>query len=92
MSYIVYCNKGWNEMKYRIKFNTGVGYYTCNTIKEAMEFADDNASYTQQNIDIINNKTGEIVAIRRWWGVEADANEQEGIISFGRFGYYGPWE
>lgn len=92
MAYRVNCNKGWNEMKYRIEFNTGVGYYTCNTIKEAMEFADDNASYTQQDIDIINNEIGEIVAIRRWWGVEADANEQEGIINFGKFGYYGPWE
>jgi len=91
MGYRINCNIG-EKMKYKIEFNTGVGYYTCDSIMEAMEFADDNASYTQKDIEIIDNETGEIEAVRRWWGVEADANEQEGIISFGRFGYYEPWE
>lgn len=82
-----------NRIRHIIEFNTGEDVeYSCSTITKAMEFADYYAGYTQQDIEIINNGTGEIEAVRRWWGVEADANEQEDIINFGRFGYYGPWE
>ena len=91
MGYRINCNIG-EKMKYRIEFNAGDGNYTCNTVAEAMEFADDFAGYTQKDIQIVNNETGEVEAVRRWWGVEAGANEQKGIIRFGRFGYYGSWE
>ena len=79
-------------MKYRVRFNTGAGDYETATLIDAMEYADECASYTQQDIEIVND-AGDVEAVRRWWGIEAGANEQEeDIISFGKFGHYGPWE
>ena len=63
------------------------------SLEEAMTKADEMACYTQQNIRIYADEKRDIlVADRRWYGVEPDAEESEGnIISFGKFGFYDEW-
>ena len=59
------------------------------TLQAAKDYADANATYTQENISI--DVDGKAVAIRRWWGVEADEDDSD-IIRFGSYGYYSEWE
>lgn len=63
------------------------------TIDEAMAKADELAGYTQQDIRIYaDDNRDNLVAERRWYGVEPDDEVSEGdIISLGKFGYYDEW-
>ena len=63
------------------------------SLDEAMLAADKMACYTQQNIRIYaDDKRDTLVAERRWYGLEPDAEASENdIISFGKFGYYAEW-
>lgn len=78
---------------YYINYNTGAGNDYADTLEEAMQIADANACYTQQNITI-EDIDGNAVAIRRWWGVEYDPETDycEDPIDYGSWGYYGDWE
>lgn len=75
-----------------VNYHTGSGDETAETLAEAMAIADDGACYTQQKITI-EDEAGNTVACRYWYGVQADPEEIEDdeIIDFGSFGYYGPW-
>ena len=50
------------------------------------------AAYTQQDITI-EDEAGNVVAIRRWYGVQynKDEDDAETPICFGDFGYYADW-
>lgn len=80
---------------YTINYHTGVGNTEEETLELAMKKADEGAAYTQQNITI-EDETGNVVAVRKWWGVGYDPEQTEDapedIIQFGNFGYYGAWE
>lgn len=61
------------------------------TLKEAKKFADERASYTQQDIKIYSEDDRENpVCIRKWWGVEA-SEDDENTINFGKFGFFADW-
>ena len=81
---------------YSIKFNTGAGDIAgIATMEEAIQKADEEAAYTQQDIEIINDK-GKTVATRFWrkTGFKPDDyenGENADVISYGNFGYYDEW-
>lgn len=81
--------------KYYINYGTGAGNEYAETLEEAMTIADEGAAYTQRDIRITDAESGELAAIRQWWGVVYDPDEsgeaEEEIIAFGEFGYYGAW-
>ena len=89
---------GYNPIKeykydYLVDYNTGVGYKeVIGNLNDAMRIADDNAGFTQQHIDILDNE-GEIVAHRNWNGIAYDNAdvEEEDPIEFGSSGYYSDW-
>lgn len=87
-------------MKYYINYHTGAGNeIIAGTLEEAKKNADENAAYTQADITIHStdgDEPGEIICRRSWWGVEydpdaAESEEGDSVITFGNFGYYGPW-
>lgn len=80
-------------MKYYINYHTGAGNETVDgTLEEAKRVADEDAAYTQQNIEIFD-EDGDSVAIRRWVGVDYNNGyESENPIIFGSFGFYDDWE
>ena len=67
--------------------------FVCGSLKQAMKRADKEACYTQQDILIYGDENREnLIAYRRWYGVEPDEDEKEtDIISYGKFGYYSEW-
>jgi hypothetical protein len=81
--------------EYRINYHTGAGNETINTddIATVMDKADEGAAYTQENISI-TDENGNLVAIRRWYGVayNPDTDEESNPIIFGTFGYYSDWQ
>jgi len=82
---------------FRTNYGTGAGNVDeIETLEKAMELADEDASYTQTDIEILdeNNK---LVAIRRWYGVEFNPDDYENgedadVISYGKFGFYDEWQ
>lgn len=79
---------------YIINYKNGITKECEGTLEQAKKFADDGAAYTQSDI-AIENKDGETVAIRRWYGVPyapdvTDETDDE-IIQLGTFGYYSGW-
>jgi len=83
------------EKRYHICYHTGAGDEEAETLEEAMKTADENAAYTQQDITIEDN-AGNVLAVRHWWGVEYDEENEdaycEAPICFGRYGYYDDWQ
>lgn len=81
--------------KYYINYGTGAGNEYAETLEEAMTIADEGAAYTQQDIRITDAESGDLAASRHWWGVEydpeLDADSEDDVISFGKFGHYGAW-
>lgn len=77
---------------YYINYHTGAGDDTADTMDKAMQVADAGAAYTQQDITI-EDEAGNVVAIRRWYGVQynKDEDDAETPICFGDFGYYADW-
>ena len=57
---------------------------------EAMKFADNNAGYSQRNITI-EDKLGNTIAERTWYGCKDGISLCENPISFGDFGFYDDW-
>ena len=81
---------------YTINFNTGAGNVkNIKTLGKAMEIADEEAAYTQCDIDIYEVSeydSRKIVATRQWNGVAPSEEDEEcDIISYGNFGFYGEW-
>lgn len=67
------------------------------TLEQAMEYADKNISYNQEDILIYEEKeNGEykLIARRRWYNVDIDEAEEDEneCISYGAAGHYGAWE
>ena len=77
--------------KYYINYNTGAGNKTIKgTLEEAIETAKNNATYTQENITIKDEKNN-LIATLRWYGVSPEVDqvdEQDIAVRFGDFGYY----
>ena len=81
--------------KYYINYNTSAGNeWVAGCLADVQKVADAGASYTQEDIKIID-ETGNEVCRRRWWGVAYDKNADTDTVSpidFGDFGYYGDWQ
>lgn len=85
-------------MKFYVDFRTGVGNFYAKTLEEAMERADKEAAYTQQNIEIYSvddyGLMDDFPEISRiWQGYEYRSDEEldENPIVFGTFGFYSDW-
>lgn len=87
-----------NEMKFYVDFGTGAGNFYAESLEKAMEAADEEAAYTQQDIKIYAvdengniNDTPEMG--RRWWEYEyrPEEDSNENPIVFGTFGFYSDW-
>lgn len=75
--------------KYYVNYNTGAGNFEVEgTLEEAIEEANVNLAYTQENVSI--EQDGEQIAFLPWWGVTP---EEDDIVTerFGNFGFYGEW-
>lgn len=86
-------------MKYYVDFGTGAGSFYEENLENAMEIADENATYTQQDINIYEVDEKDNISdcptmSRRWWGYEYNPDEDafENPICFGTFGFYSDWE
>ncbi len=87
------------DEKYYIEYGTGAGNkYVEGTLDEAKAEADKGASYTQcfyciRAVDD-NGNPAEIICIRLWWSTKynPDIDDDDDIISFGDFGFYGSWQ
>lgn len=65
------------------------------TLGMAMDTADIEASYTQQDILIYGDREHKnLIARRRWYGtdIDEDVESKNECIDFGKFGHYGAWE
>ena len=83
--------------RYLVDFGTGAGNVTAETLSEAQAIADAEACYTGCGICIIDTVKSEVVAQRRWWGVDYDIDAKMGVecedpITFGSAGYYDDWD
>lgn len=78
---------------YIVDYNTGAGNISnIETLEKAMKIADENACYTQCNIDIVDSETRRVVATRRWYGIAPSKEDEEyNIIKFVNFGFYDDW-
>jgi hypothetical protein len=76
--------------RYYINFGTGAGNRYADSLEEAMEVADESASYTQRSITILDSDDN-VVAVRGWCGCRDGIEEELDPIDFGDFGYYGDW-
>lgn len=63
------------------------------TIEEAMQIADDGATWQTHSSISIEDEGGNVLMFRPWWGVEFDPAEDpsENPICFGQEGYFGDW-
>lgn len=80
---------------YIINYGTGVKESVIGTLEDAKRAADEGASYTQRSIKVFD-KDGNMVSVRRWYGVKFDPDvyedgEDADVICFGDFGHYGEW-
>lgn len=64
--------------------------FEADTLQEAKDYADNAIGYTQENLSI--EVDGEPIAVRRWWGIVPDTDDDGDIICFGSYGYYSEWE
>ena len=63
---------------------------TAEALDDAMQTADNNATYNQHDIKI--TEFGDLVAIRKWSATRDMFGEMENPLDFGDFGYYADWE
>lgn len=65
-----------------------------NDLREVQKVAEEQMSYTGQNITI-ETEDGQILAVSRWYGYEPSEGEKEDgfvLTEFGNSGFYGTWE
>lgn len=78
-----------------INFNNGFTIdMEVEDLNEAKGIAEEQMSYTQQNVSI-ETEDGVVLAVSRWYGYEATEEEKEdGVVlaEFGNSGFYGIWE
>ena len=78
-----------------INFNNGFTIdVEVEDLNEAKEIAEEQMSYTQQNVTI-QNEDRQLLAVSRWYGYEATEEEKEDnlvLVEFGNSGFYGIWE
>ena len=77
--------------KYMVDFGTGAGNLYADTIDEAMELADKNACFTEQNIYIIGTETGQKLYVRNWYGTNEGLDLNDNPIDYGANGHYADW-
>lgn len=80
-------------MEYYINYHTGVGdEWFEGDLEDAMEAAESGVCYTQQNVTIetYDGNEFECVAKLPWCGC-APEDEDDVLIDYGSFGYYGQW-
>lgn len=77
-------------MKFLVNFGTGAGNEWAETLEEAKQIAEENATYTQASI-IIEDKNYNEIAKLPWWSVQP-GEDDEVTVDFGNFGFYGEWE
>ena len=82
--------------KFLINFGTGAGEEYAETLEEAKEIAEENATYTQCSITIEipsndDEEENKVVAKLPWWSVQP-GEDDEVTVDFGNFGFYGEWE
>lgn len=75
---------------YHINHGTGAGDSTAETLDQARAIAERDASYTQVAITITDDD-GNVVARLPWWGIAA-SEDDEPVVDYGSFGFFGPWE
>lgn len=75
--------------KFLVNFGTGAGNEYAETLEEAKQIAEENATYTQASITIEDENYNEIAKLP-WWGVYP-GEDDEVTIDFGEFGFYGEW-
>jgi outer membrane phospholipase A len=79
-------------MKFYIDYGTGSGNFVFEgELKEAMRAADEGVNYTQENVKIFAEDGEDLLAMRSWWGTQADDEDNPEIISYGKYGYYDAW-
>ena len=83
----------------KVRVSSGVSWYdddlrNYNSPWEILDSVDDWIGYTQANVDIMDSRTGEIIAMRKWYGVPLGKMHptEEDPVYFGEFGYYGDWQ
>lgn len=82
----------------KVRVSSGVSWYDDDLRNysdpwEFLESVDDWIGYTQANVDIMDSRTGEIIAMRPWWDTYGDPHPAEdGEIFFLDAGYYGTWQ
>lgn len=84
-------------MGYRINYQTGAGnvlleWTECDDLEEVMEMAEDGVCFTQESVKIEKYDGDEYVTVAKlpWYGCAA-GDEDEVVIDYGEYGYYGPW-
>lgn len=76
---------------YKVDYQTGSGNFEAASLGEAMDLADQGASFTQESI-LIRNKNHDVVAFRNWVGcTDSERLLQKDPIEFGCYGYYADW-
>ena len=77
--------------KYFVNFGTGAGNYTSNlSLDELIEEVNEQLSYTQESVKIVEVETDEVAATLTWYGTSP---EEDDIVTaqYGDFGFYGEW-
>jgi hypothetical protein len=78
---------------YRVDYNTGISNHDeFDNLEDAMKYADNNACYTQQNIQIYD-ECDDMCAERIWIGIllDDDNGAIDNPLAFGESGYYTDW-
>ena len=83
--------------KFIINFNNGyTSNVTVQNVDEAKKIAEEQMSYTQEDVSICTDgNQEELLAISRWYGYEATEEERENnivLMEFGSSGFYSVWE
>lgn len=83
----------------KVRVSSGVSWYdddlrNYSSPWEILISVDEWIGYTQANVDIMDSRTGEIIAMRPWWGCPYDAEKapEENPVEFGEYGHYGDWQ
>lgn len=78
-------------MKYYINYHTGAGNFSFEgSLEEAKEEARKGIAYTQAEVTIEDEETGEIISESRWYGVEP-SEDDEILEQYDKFGFYENW-
>lgn len=80
---------GRPRRQYWVRYHTGAGDESADSLDEAMDLAVAGVAYTQQDITI-EDEDGKLLARLPWCGVAA-TEDDEVVADYGKFGFYGEW-